>query len=82
MGVSMLATRLTGASNDSKQCSLINAATSLAILPNNESSCKKIAFPVLRTDLYIDATSKGCNVLRSKRSALISGCLFKVSKAQ
>ena len=59
MGVSKLATRFTGASKYSKQCSVIKAEMSLEIPPNSESSCNIIAFPVFLTELKIVLVSNG-----------------------
>ena len=82
IGDSKLPTLFTGASKYLKQFSIIKAEISLEIPPNKVSSCKMIHFPVFCTDAKIASVSKGCNVLKSNKSAEISGFLYKVSKAQ
>ena len=69
--MSKLATLTTGASNFSKQFSMIMDEISEASPPNKLSSCKTIDLPVFETDFIIELVSRGVKVLRSIKSALV-----------
>ena len=81
-GVSILATRFIGASRNSKQFSVISALSSPPNPLNIVASCKIITLFVFFTDVNIVSLSKGTNVLRSIKSAEISGFSSKASKVQ